>query len=284
MSTRRREEQTFDHGAQYFRAHSEAFLKQVERWEEAGWVSQWNGRFGILTEEEVLVDSDDRIRWVGAPKMNAVARGLADGLNVSWQSRVVGLHRQAGGWSLRMEEGGVSEAYDGVVLSCPGPQAAAICPVDSPVHARARNLGYAPCWALMAEFDERLSVEFDGIRAGGDLGWMARDSSKPGRPNGERWVLHASPEFSKKHVEASREEVGERLMAQFTSLFGGECTHLQVHRWLYALADSPTGSAFEWDSDRRIGLIGDALVGARVEAAWQSGRQMAESILQESAS
>ena len=228
----------------------------------------------------MTADPDDRVRWVGLPKMNAIARGLSNGLEVHWQSRVVGLHRHARGWVLRLERQGVSAAYDAVLLSCPGPQAAALCPVDSVLHARARNLGYAPCWALMADFADRLSVEFDGMRSEGILSWVARDSSKPGRPPGERWVLHASADYSREHLEASSEEVGERLLASFTAQFGGKLQGLQVHRWRYALAEKPSGPAMEWDADRRIGLFGDALAGPRVEGAWQSGRKMAEALIQ----
>ena len=279
MSTRRRDEQTFDHGAQFFRVRSAGFAEQVEDWEKAGWVSEWSGRFGVLSDNQLVEDADSRTRWVGSPRMNAIARGLSNEADVHWQARVVGLHRHSEGWVLRLEEGGLSEAFDAVVLSCPGPQAAALCPTDSPIHARARRLHYSPCWALMAEFEERLSVNFDGIRSDGDLSWMARDSSKPGRPEGERWVLHASAEFSNAHLEASREEVGEQLMAQFTARFGGNLRNLQVHRWRYALSGEPSGAAFEWDSSRRLGLTGDALVGPRVEAAWQSGRGMADALL-----
>ena len=62
--------------------------------------------------------------------------------------------------------------------------------------------------------------------------------------------------------------------------FGGELKNLQVHLWRYALAEASEGPAFEWDARRRLGLIGDALVGARVEAAWQSGRMLASAIVE----
>ena len=67
-------------------------------------------------------------------------------------------------------------------------------------------------------------------------------------------------------------------MGLFTAQFGGDLRQLQVHRWRYALAEASEGSAYVWDTRRRLGLVGDALVGARVEAAWQSGQQMAAAI------
>ena len=280
MSTRRRDGQTFDHGAQFFRTHSDAFKSQVAAWEKQGVVAPWTGRFGVWANNDAVPDTDDRTRWVGLPKMNAIARGLSGELEVHWESRVVGLHRHAEGWTLRLENRGTTQAYFGIVLSCPGPQAAALCPVDSVVHKRARSLRYAPCWALMAEFQERLAVEYDGIRSEGPLSWVARDSSKPGRPGGERWVIHASAEFSQEHVESSRAAVGEELSRLFVARFGGELKNLQVHLWRYALAETSEGAAFEWDAQRRLGLIGDALVGARVEAAWQSGRKLASAIVE----
>lgn len=279
MATRRHGEATFDHGAQFFRVRSESFAEQLSQWEGAGCVARWEGRFGRDEAGDLIEDSDTRVRWVGAPKMNAITRHLSKPLQVHWQRRVVGLSRNGGVWQLRFEHGEEVGGFDGVVLSCPGPQAAALSPPDSAVHRRAESLRYGVCWAAMLGMEERLSIPFDGIHGDGALAWMARDSSKPGRPSGDRWVLHASPEFSAEHLNAVPADMGQRMAEMFVARFGGRAEHVQSHRWLYALAEESVGSESEWDERLKIGLCGDALVGARVESAWESGRFLAKSIL-----
>ena len=65
MSTRRRDGGQFDHGAQYFTAHSPEFLNAVHGWVKAGAVAEWKGRVCDWSEGR-LSDSDQTgPRWVG---------------------------------------------------------------------------------------------------------------------------------------------------------------------------------------------------------------------------
>ena len=60
----------------------------------------------------------------------------------------------------------------------------------------------APCWAVMASWDDAIDVPFDAAFVNdGPLSWIARDGSKPGRPHPHAWVLHASPAWSVAHLE-----------------------------------------------------------------------------------
>src|SRR5690349_18625283 len=72
MSTRRREEGTFDHGAQYFTARDPGFQRMVRTWEERGLVAQWRGRFGSLSHGTVTPETQGPVRYVGVPGMSAV--------------------------------------------------------------------------------------------------------------------------------------------------------------------------------------------------------------------
>jgi hypothetical protein len=192
---------------------------------------------------------------------------------------VTRLIREGDGWRLMLDTGDVTETFDGVVLSCPGPQAAALSPENGAVYERSKALSYGACWAVMVSFAGRLKVPFDGIRSEiGPLSWTARDSSKPGRPAGERWVLHGSPAFSGQHIEDTPNEVADLLVAEFVGRFGGQVTHKSAHRWRFALSETGTGNDFEWEKESGLGLCGDALIGPRVESAWESGFNLAQAI------
>jgi predicted NAD/FAD-dependent oxidoreductase len=144
-----------------------------------------------------------------------------------------------------------------------------------------------PCWALLAAFDRPLDVGFDAARVdAGALAWLARESAKPGRraaasgpaAQGELWVVHASPAWSRDHLEAAPERVRDAMLASFAAITGAvraAPVHADVHRWRFARAVRPLGAPCVLDASRRVGLCGDWLHGNGVEAAYLSGLTLA---------
>ena len=118
----------------------------------------------------------------------------------------------------------------------------------------------------------------------GPLRWIARDSSKPGRPVGETWLLHATAEWSEAHIEATPKVVADTLLRAFAELGAPPPEAWTAHRWRYADTAPPLDACHVWDVDRRIGLCGDWLNGGKVEGAWLSGRSLAQDVLQHFAS
>jgi hypothetical protein len=133
----------------------------------------------------------------------------------------------------------------------------------------------APCWAVMAVFDGPLEVPFDGaFVADSPLSWVARNASKPGRPGHEAWVLHASPQWSRAHLELEAPEAAEQLFAAFGEASGTQLPtpiHLQAHRWRYALPVEPRPETCLFERDLKLAACGDWCAGPRVEGAFLSG-------------
>ncbi|MBP9094169.1 NAD(P)-binding protein [bacterium] len=142
----------------------------------------------------------------------------------------------------------------------------------------------SPCFALMVQFAQPLALEFDGIKVSNSaLAWVARDSSKPGR-TGENWVLHASPEWSHLHLEDSLPDVSAALLNELGLLNRQELppvTFSKCHRWRYALAPNPLAVGSLLDSANKIGYCGDWCQGNNIEAAFLSGRHMADQIIRD---
>ena len=270
MSTRRRDGGQFDHGAQYFTSSSDEFDEMVRDWSAAGVVAEWVGRFGSWTSGAVTTDGP-RSRWVGSPRMSALTRHLSSGLVVISSCRVMSLDRTARGWMLASEDGECHGPYDAVILTCPGPQAAALAPSESAVHRRASSLCYTPCWAAMITAEDSTADHLDGYKCDHPVvAWIAHDSSKPGRPAPGRWVVHAQARWSAENEEAAPHDVARTLSAAFTEVVAVKVSDVQVHRWRYALAGERSGPSMVFDEDLGLGLCGDALAGGRVESAWQS--------------
>ncbi|MCW3692427.1 NAD(P)/FAD-dependent oxidoreductase [Burkholderia cenocepacia] len=127
----------------------------------------------------------------------------------------------------------------------------------------------------MAQYGRSPDPGFDAAFVNvGPLGWIAHDTSKPGRTGLSTWVLHATPEWSQAHLEAPPEQITRTLLDAFRDIVGATANSATAHRWRYAEL-APTSMAapsrFAWREGPRIGLCGDWLGGGKMEGAWLSG-------------
>ena len=72
-----------------------------------------------------------------------------------------------------------------------------------------------------------------------------------------------------------------RLLEEFATALGRSLPaflHCDAHRWRYALPETPIGEACLWDAELRLGACGDWCLEGRVEAAFDSGRRLAQRV------
>ena len=254
---------SFDHGAQYFTARDPAFRDQVAAWEAAGAAARW--------------PTAGEDAWVGTPGMNAPIRAMAEGLDVCWGLRAEQLRRDGARW--QVDAGEHSFTAVTVLVAVPAEQAAVLLAEPAPdLAALASGVTSAPCWAVMAAFAAPLGLP-DTFRSDtAPISWAARNSAKPGRGGGDAWVIHASPERSRALIDLPKDEAAAALLADFFAVTGtapAAPTHLDAHRWLYALPKALAGEGARFDPALRIGIAGDYCHSPRVEGAWVSGRRLA---------
>jgi renalase len=271
MSTRRLAtslgEIGFDHGAQYMTARDPAFVAQVERWRENGHVARW------------AAAGDDA--WVGTPAMNAPVRELASHLDVRWQQRIDAMTPSVEGWTLHGDA--VDRApFDAAIIAVPAEQVIPLVRANRPDWAeQALATSSDPCWTVMAAYDSRLPIEADRLTDIGIIASAVRNSAKPGRGTVEAWVLQATGDWSATHIEHDPNDVARELLTAFADQVGRvlpAAIFTSVHRWRYAKSGK-LGQGVLWDGSRRLGICGDWLLGGRVEAAWLSGRQLAQAVI-----
>jgi renalase len=278
-ATRTRDGAHFDHGAQYFTARDPVFVAQTQAWVESGLVREWCPRLLAIDALGRRSDAVAQVRWVGVPGMNQLAINLLKGVELACSQRVLSVERQADGWWLQMASGPEQGPFAVVLSTLPAPQAVQLLANES-VIAPAAGLSFAPCWALMLEFADALDPGFDAAFVNaGDLSWIARDSSKPGRPDAERWLVHAGPEFSRRALAEPAESVAAHLLREFfaaTQVAAIQPRWVRAHRWSYALAQPPLSAGALYDNQRQIAVGGDWCHGSRVEGAYLSGLKLAE--------
>jgi len=286
MATRRAEGFAFDHGTQFFTLSDTTFRALVETAEKAEAAAPWSRSRGRWREGELAPEAGERVRWVGAPGMSSFCRHLGEGQDLVTGRSVQELVRHSDGWGIVTQRGPLGQHFQAVAVAVPAPQARALVEGACGFSDRLSKVSYAPCWAAMAGFAERLPVESDAIEFEDEvLAWAARDGSKPGRPaEVESWVLHGTPAWSRAELERPPEEAASSLLARFRELLGlsAEPSLLLGHRWRFARVEQAVGEPCLWDAEARIGACGDWCLGPRVEEAWRSGdalgAAMAESL------
>ena len=284
-ATRMTELGSFDHGAQFFTVRNEDFQQLVDKLSQDHRVARWQPQLGAA--------GDGPAWYTGVPGMRSLGTALSAGRSVRYDTRVTRLERvRAEGrqrWALQCTAGDASEGaievteglFDAIVIAIPAPQARDLLDVAPSLKRRMAGVTMLPCFALMLAFGEPVECDFDArFIDAGRISFLARDSSKPGRRSGERWVVHASHLWSEEHLSDDPADVQAKLVKAFheatsTSL---QPVHALVHRWRYSRVDEILGEAFLWDANLGLGACGDWCLGPRIEAAWASGVALARAM------
>ncbi|MFZ9888566.1 MAG: FAD-dependent oxidoreductase [Myxococcota bacterium] len=282
----RDDEVSFDLGAQYFTARHPVFLPFVQSWLDDGLIAPWPGPIGAVRPDGGLEEKHGTVRYVAQPGMRSLAERLAEGIDILEGVRVLRLERRAAGWFLGCEND-FEGPYDCVLLTIPPEQAADLLePMAPDFWGTLSEVRSEPVHAVGFAFHERLPIRFDGLFVNGTrLAFAARDSSKPGRTKNtkhpERWVLHATEEFTRAHLDDSGEEVAAALLDELFERTGVEPAQrmtpslLTHQRWLLARAGNPLNEGSLYDGTLCLGVGGDWCHGTKVEGAFLSGRSLA---------
>jgi hypothetical protein len=289
------ERRGFDHGAPYFTARHPAFIEILNDLQAARSVAVWDAMMLDCTGSAEFPPVPRPTRqWVGTPGMTSVAKSFGQGLKVHLQTRVLQITRSVSGqWTLNVNtQSGQARLpeWDAVVLAVPAEQAADLLPSGSSLSSVARGVVSVPYWNVMLELAQPLVTGFDlaELPAVGVLQRVVRDSAKPGRAVGERWVLQTTRAWSEHHIEAGAVDVATLVLEAFDAflLSLGHAglvdtpppLSLNAHRWLYASPAKPLERTFVWDDAEQLAVCGDWLKGTDVESAFLSGRALGEAL------
>ncbi|KAA5544511.1 FAD-dependent oxidoreductase [Roseiconus nitratireducens] len=291
MSTRRvelpgRGVLRFDHGAQYFTARDGRFCRLVNSWMHDGLAQPWLGRIVQLSADgSIEEEKRGTARYVGVPGMNQIAKHLAADLVTRLRTPITRVAGQPGSWTLHDQSGETHGPFEIVLCNCPPDQTLRLIDGISRLAEPVRQVEMRPCWAVMLAADCLGDLPFDGAFVqDSPISWIASDHAKPGRDQPPTWMIHASADWSLRHLECDPEMVSETLVAQFRSLVGREAGPVlfrQAHRWRYAVPASPLESESLYDATEGIGVCGDWCGGARIEAAYLSGSALAGAVLRD---
>jgi len=236
--------------------------------------------------------------------MNSICKGLRKEVEgratFVLNSRVTALKRENDKWHIVLENATTyQQAFDMVVLSCPPEQSLQLLKdshIESPLMSDI-NVEMSPCWALLISFPTPLSQSV--IKGGGafvnlknsSIGWVSNQRLRQSEENQQSdvWVIHASKEWSRKNLELTPEQAKDILyndfievLTKFDSTFsnnGLKPTYCEAHRWRYSIPTNPAANhRVILDRDLQLACIGDWVEAGRVEGAYMSGYNLANTL------
>lgn len=236
---------------------------------------------------------EPRAHWyIGAPRMRDLVAELRRPLDEAGGQLILGatalsVAPESRRWRVALAEP-ISDAptlFDAVVIAAPAPQAAQIVADDVELVRALSSVEMAPCWALMFKPQRDWDVPELTVDDDAPIALLACDSARPRRvqDGARRYVAHASVEWSRASLELEREAAAQRMIALIDAQFSGTAalgaSHAVAHRWRYARVVAPLARPFLCAARPGLALAGDWCLGARVEAAFESGRAAADALI-----
>ncbi|MDH4146571.1 MAG: FAD-dependent oxidoreductase [Acidimicrobiia bacterium] len=274
LATRRIGSATLDHGAQFFTVRSAVFAAAVSGAEQAGIVDVWCRGFGA--------GPDGHPRYAARRGMNDLAKYLADGLDVSVDTRIGSVAPGPSGWELTHTNGQLRA--DAVVLTAPVPQSLALLDagaamLDGELRDRLAAITYHPTLALLVVLDGPSAVPAPGgvQLSDGPFGFVA-DNRIKGISGSTAVTLHAAHDLSRDRWDDDPDATLADLLGHARPWFGDAgVVDAQLKRWRYAQPRAPLDQEIEAATVNGAPVVfaGDAFAGAKIEGAFLSGRAAA---------
>ena len=283
MSTRRADAFQFDHGAQYFTAHGQAFQDMLEPHILRGTVARWTPRLTALGADAQPM-TWTAPRYVAVPGMNALCKVMAEELEVARQTHIAAITKAPDdAWQLSSETGEDCGTFDWVLSTAPAEQAAKLMPASfsqSEALSKALMLG---CYSLMLGGVDVSALTWDAaIVEGSALAWIAVNHSKPGRSSASSLMCQSSNVWAEQHLEDETDTVQAALMGAANTATGlnvEDAQYISLHKWRFAKVDTPAAQPYLIDLEQRLGAAGDWCGAGRVEAGFDSGDALASAVL-----
>ena len=288
MSTRRTDKYSFDHGAQYFTARTEAFKHFIQPLIKNGVIERWNARYVKFKHNNIIERKnwcDEEPRYVGSPSMNQVVKFLAKDLDINVHTKIEHLKYQDK-WHLTDENGNQYSGFDWVICTNPPKQALNLLPKHFKYYDDISQVDMEPCFSLMLGFETELQIPFDAAHiTDSDLSWIAVNSRKPKRLDMFTLVINSSEKYAKYNIDGDQQQSLRHLIKEASGIVGcdlNSADYKTIHAWRYANNVKKDrlshANKIFLDQENNLAVCGDWCHGGRVEGAFMSAYHLVDKI------
>ncbi len=272
-----------DTGAQFFTVRSPAMRWLLQEWQDAGLVYHWANGWANTAGD---VRRQGHPRYAVRGGMAALAKYLAQGMEVRLETRLCSLRVSGTGWEALAETGQRFTA-EAVILTSPVPQSLALleasrAPVAPEDRHTLQRIVYEPCLTGLIRLEGETHLPEPGAinRPSPNIQWLADNRRKGISPEAVILTVQATPEFSREHFGAAEADVWSPLLGELKPwLNTAKVVEQQLKRWQYAqpVLIHPQRCYVAHNTPPLI-FAGDAFGEGRFEAAVLSGLAAAEQL------
>jgi hypothetical protein len=298
-ATRRRDGCRYDHGANYVKYPDRETVSLLQELGDEGLVTAEGPVWPFDADGEVSEsDRPPADKWTWTEGITQLGKRLLAraGATVHRETRVERLVADADGWRLFDDEGESLGRFDGLLLTPPAPQTAAL--LADTRWDDGRLLGLREAVGAVTFTTVRtvvLHYPFEQDRPwyalvnaddGHEVGWLAREECKPGHvPDGESLlVVQMGTEWSEAHYDDPLPETAETVAGLAADLVGDERLRdydwADDQGWRYAAPETGVDTdVVRSAEDAGLFFAGDWVAGkGRVHAALANGRTVGDRI------
>lgn len=299
-----REQQGFiyDYGAQNIKTDSLLSAKLItERFRAADlidiskpvWVFD---RLGWIQEGDPLQNIGPK--WSYRSGLNALAKQMAQGLDIRLQVRIAQLRQSRAGWGLIDEAGRDAGEFERVLITMPASQAVELVEVSEipsvqreSMCSLLRKASYNPLISVMLGYRPaprvRLYYALVNVDKAHALSWLAWEHEKaPERVPAGAGLLIAQmgPQYSRDHWNWPADELIGDVAKRVATLLEEQLDKpffTDIYRWSYALPVERADGGQLNATALPLGLAfcGDAFVGGRIHLALEHGMEVAKEVV-----
>jgi len=301
-ATRKQQGFIYDYGAQYIKSGSSVSVSlitgrfRLDDLVDIGkpvWVFD---RHGHIQEGDPVQNAEPK--WNYRSGLNALAKRMAQGLEIRLQTRIDHLRQNIAGWSLFDETGNHAGEFERVLIAIPASQAVELIQASELADVQRKDfcallqtasynplisviLGYRPVPQARPYY---ALVNTDKAHA---ISWLAWEHEKaPVRvPNGSGLLIaQMAPQYSRDLWDLPPDEIISDVANRVTTLLHEKLNNTifsDIYHWRYALPVEKADAQRLNTLALPIGLAfcGDAFVGGRVHLALEHGVEVARQLI-----
>jgi renalase len=276
LATRSIQEGVFDYGVQYFSVENPQFQKWVDKWLEAGIITEWNQNF---TSKD-----NNKTRYRGIVSNRNIAKYLAQNLTVHTSKKVTHLNYNDNQWLVTTETGN-NFAGEILIMTPPVPQVLALLSnskitISNELKIALEQITYYQCIAVLALLSKPSNIPSPGgISLDKEpLIWLGDNYQKEISPD-YAVTLHATPKFSETYWESDNATIANLLFDAASEWLSDSVIEYQIHRWRYSLPRTFYHQPYCALTELPLVIAGDAFVSPKIEGAVLSGIAAANYVL-----
>lgn len=262
---------TFNHGAQFFTNKKPELQPYFAELKEQDLLQKFPGRLGYYKQQNIFEEAEAKERFVGKPAMNSFIKYWAHKARVQLDCTIEKIDLTKQGWCLTNQDNQNYEGFDICVLSVPYPQGIGFWKQHS--QGQVPKPDFHPCWALML-ITENTDLQYSSAFVKSDLiSWY---SSTLCHKSQRKWVIHSNPEWSEQNFAVDESQIIKKLITELNRILNKKLNinDSSCHRWRYASNEINQREAAVWDKEKKLGFMGDWLLGGRIENAMTSAMSL----------